>query len=810
MGSHEVVKQKSQRVDFQSSYFQRQNSQRSHSKRQRSPSYQSVTHSFLATLLVSVLSVSLAMALPRWAQAQRNESIATDADFFEKDSKNQKLHLRGHVNVTYKGYHIVCDEADLDQKTDDLDCRGHVTLKTPQSVIRGDRIEFNLQTQKATVHEGTITSGQALLDGETIVKTEEPNTYVATNAYLTSCLTCPASWSLKSKQIKATMGKYATLKRPYLSLLGLPVLWLPYLGIPLNSKRKTGLLFPSFFSSNYTGFGILTPFFWAINRSQDLTITTGYYWIRKGPHLLLDYRYASGPLSEGSLSFGYLRDRFDDRPDHRWFFRFNQVYQLPQDYSFFMNLQLTEDTDYLRDFPTHLQALGQPALDNRISLSKNTKTWHLSVDTSYYVSLLEREIRTDNRLSLHRFPSLNFRTKEFQLWKNTPLTFQYRGQYLNVGRQGPAFDSVELCDGSLCIPSQNSRMGFQYFNSNNQTSDLIRTGQRVDQRIELSSPFWIGPWLDIKPQLTLRHTQYALGVPSIEGQNYDALPSRSLIKAEMNVRTFLSRVYSTKSDDRQIKHTIIPRVHYQFLPFFRQSDHFFFGTNQQLSTFREAQPVDDTDLDIHNGGRGIQFDFNDRIVGRHLIRYGLINRINVKQGSSYKQLLRFDLSQAFDIRESTREGGLPWQQIRGDINFRVNRVSLSGWAEHYPYHDTTNMALRSQWKVLPFLNMTLNYQLNTPITQDPADTDSFFRNDSIDFGLGYSGRYFRINGMVFYSPRGDTVQLTPTRISEPKFRRWRVDFDIRPPGRCWRIYGFVGQVLGSEDIQRSVQGEFLF
>jgi len=749
--------------------------------------------------------ILLFLFLSQLASANDSERIATDADFSERNLKTQTLYLKGNANITYKDYHLVCDEATLYQKTNDLNCVGNVTIKSPLSTIQGDRALFNLKTKKA----GTVRSGQILLDAEEIIKTEEPQTYEAKNAYLTTCLSCPAAWSLKSKSIKATLNKYAELKQPYFNILGFPIIWLPYLGVPLNTKRKTGFLFPKFFSSSHTGFGFLFPFFWAINRSQDITLTTGYYWERKGPHMLLNYRYSYGPRSEGNLRFGYLRDRFDDRPDHRWFFNFNQVYQLPKNFSFFMNLQLTEDNFYLRDFPRHLEVLGQPSLDNRISLTKNTEKWHLNIDTSYNVSLLEKEIRTDDQFGLHRFPSLSFRTKSLRLLKKYPFTFQYKANYLNVGRQGPAFDTVNLCDSDRCIGTRNAPTGFNYWDPSTQTGDLIRTGQRIDNQLIFSSPFWIGPWLDIDPKLTAQWTQYALGVPSNIDQEYDALPSRSLIKTEVNLRTFLTKRYQ-RPNDTEIKHTIIPRIHYQYVPFFNQTNHRFFGTVDRLSAFREAQPVDDSDINIAEGGRGLQFDFNDRIVGRHLIRFGLINRINRKKARTYSQMLRFDLSQAFDIREAQRQGGFPWQEIRADINLRLRPVSISGWAEHFPHHKVTNMALRSTWNLSRRASFLLNYQLNTPITQDPKDIDIFSRTDSIDFGLTFGIRAFRITGMGFYSPRGDTIETPMGPVSEARFRRWTVTFDLTPPGRCWRLQGFLGKVLGSEDTQRKIQAEIIF
>src|SRR5690606_33654658 len=59
-----------------------------------------------------------------------------------------------------------------------------------------------------------------------------------------------------------------------LEFFGLPIAYLPYFWSPDPTvKRKTGFLAPQFVMSNSLGFGVTTPFFWAIAPNYDLTIS---------------------------------------------------------------------------------------------------------------------------------------------------------------------------------------------------------------------------------------------------------------------------------------------------------------------------------------------------------------------------------------------------------------------------------------------------------------------------------------------------------------------------------------------------------
>src|SRR5258706_581794 len=92
----------------------------------------------------------------------------------------------------------------------------------------------------------------------------------------------------------------STTRRPSACV---PMAYLPYMSTPDPTvKRKTGFLMPSYTSTTGYGFGVETPFYWAMAPDYDMTfsprITT-----RQGPLLQAEFRQR---LLDGAYSIkGY-------------------------------------------------------------------------------------------------------------------------------------------------------------------------------------------------------------------------------------------------------------------------------------------------------------------------------------------------------------------------------------------------------------------------------------------------------------------------------------------------------------------------
>ena len=76
-----------------------------------------------------------------------------------------------------------------------------------------------------------------------------------------------------------------------LEFLGVPMAYMPYFSAPDPTvKRKTGVLMPTYSTSNVYGFAVTVPYFWALAPNYDVTFTPTIT-TRQGPLLQGEWRH---------------------------------------------------------------------------------------------------------------------------------------------------------------------------------------------------------------------------------------------------------------------------------------------------------------------------------------------------------------------------------------------------------------------------------------------------------------------------------------------------------------------------------------
>jgi hypothetical protein len=136
------------------------------------------------------------------------------------------------------------------------------------------------------------------------------NDYAARNALFTPCRCSrdeKPAWAFRADSVEAQIGGYADLKNAVLEIGGIPVLYLPYLKLPLKDKRQSGFLMPVTGFQQVTGTTFTQPIFFDIGPNQDVTATTDFFQYR-GTRLGLEYRIKQRVDSGWNLKLEGIRD----------------------------------------------------------------------------------------------------------------------------------------------------------------------------------------------------------------------------------------------------------------------------------------------------------------------------------------------------------------------------------------------------------------------------------------------------------------------------------------------------------------------
>jgi LPS-assembly protein len=164
-----------------------------------------------------------------------------------------------------------------------------------------------------------------------------------------------------------------------------PILYMPYLTFPLDNKRKSGFLAPTFGTSGKSGFEASLPYYWAIAENLDATATPKVF-TKRGVQLGGEFRYLE-PTFAGETQAEFLpNDRIAQRD--RWFAALKHAHRLWwPGWSASINAQGVSDNNYFRDLSTKIALTSQTNLPRDAVIAYNDDTWAFSTRALAYQTL---------------------------------------------------------------------------------------------------------------------------------------------------------------------------------------------------------------------------------------------------------------------------------------------------------------------------------------------------------------------------------------------------------------------------------------
>ncbi len=201
--------------------------------------------------------------------------------------------------------------------------RGNIVYVSGGNRISAERMEFNTKTRTGTffVAFGTATlrdkpnpgpfGGQepdAYFWGDELRKVG-PKKFTIVRGGFTTCVQPTPRWDVQSGSITINLDDYALLRNAIFRVKDVPILYLPVFYYPIQEDdRATGFLMPVYGSTTARGQSISNSFFWAVSRSQDVTLY--HDWFSKtGQQIGGEYRYIAGPGSQGNGQGSFLNER---------------------------------------------------------------------------------------------------------------------------------------------------------------------------------------------------------------------------------------------------------------------------------------------------------------------------------------------------------------------------------------------------------------------------------------------------------------------------------------------------------------------
>lgn len=470
------------------------------------------------------------------------ESSATNIFAEHVDSSDPKTYqLDGHVSLARYDQLLQAEHMTYNDRTTAYLARGHVTYQDSGQLLSASQVQGTTQPDYAVAddvnYQLLISHGNGTATRAELVDSAHS---IFTQATYSTCDPGHHIWEFRAGQITTNKQTGVGVARDATLRLGnVPILYLPWISFPIDDRRKTGFLYPTFSNNSNSGVSVSIPYYLNLAPNYDATLTPHLY-SKRGLMLGSQFRYLLGS-SKGQLDITYLpSDRLagsdhDNRPRSiedgadRYLVQFQHVTGLGHGWRLHAAINRASDKYYFQDFESELKGYVTPSvLASNAGLSGSGRWWDASVVFTEFQNV--DPIYTDSRLQYKRWPAATF---SFDL----PLS-----RTLDLGMHSEA-------------------VAFR--------KDAAVEGNRLDLYPYLEADWQGAAWF-VRPRVAWRYTSYELiNHPDLYGYT-QTRPSRSLPISSLDSGLIFER--DTSLFGEHYTQTLEPRLYYLYVPYRDQRD----------------------------------------------------------------------------------------------------------------------------------------------------------------------------------------------------------------------------------------------
>ncbi|NNA16091.1 LPS-assembly protein LptD [Pseudomonas lundensis] len=562
--------------------------------------------------------------------------------------------LAGDVVMRQGSMQIEADEASLYQAENRGELNGKVRLRDNGALIVGDHADVQLDTGAAKVDNAEYILHKSRIRGSALYAKRGENAIIRLkDGTYTTCEPNSNAWQLKGNNITLNPATgFGTATNVTLRVKDIPVFYTPYIYFPIDDRRQSGFLPPSFSSSTDTGFMLVTPYYFNLAPNYDATLYPRYM-TKRGLLMEGEFRYLT-ESSEGQFGAAYLNDKDDKRKDQTDYK--DTRYMLNWQHKGGLDSRVLTEVDYTKiSDPYYFQDLqseqigveSQDYVNQQGSVTYRGDTFNAKLNAQAYQLATVTQITPYNKL-----PQITF---------NGALPYHPGGVNFNY--------NTELVRFERDLESGN------YVNENGTSDPRLDTnvkglaranGTRLNLAPSMSLPM-TASYGYVTPTLKYMYTQYDLDLDSkgkstlLAGEQYKSSQTRSVPIASIDSGLYFDR--NTQWFGTNYRQTLEPRAFYLYVPERDQQDIPVFDTGE--STFSYSSLWRDN-----------RFSGSDRVGDENKLSLGLTSRWIEENGFERQ---RISVGQAYYFKD--RKVQMPGIEENRDDS----TSSVSPYALEYAY-----------------------------------------------------------------------------------------------------------------------------
>lgn len=553
------------------------------------------------------------------------DRLFLSADTFDYDQELDLLWLSGDVRGTQGNRFVAANKVVYGRNTSDLVAQGNIFLANPGVRLIADRAQLNLGSDQGRLFDvhyrftGEINAHGNADQAEQV----RPTLTRYQNITYSTCRPGRQDWSLDAAKLELDQAKgWGVALNTKLRVRGLPVFYTPYFSFPIDNRRKSGFLVPTFGSSERNGIELTVPYYWNIAPQMDIAFFPRYLG-KRGPMLGTEFRYLSPRQRVRFFGEILSEDSQVDRQDRgaRWALRIEQAGSFGRRWSTRLKYNAVSDDEYFEDFGTRLEQTSTRNIERRGDLNYSGMGWFLRTRLQEYQTLDATLAPASQPYA--RLPQLIF----------------------GINRHHRVDSGIEL------------GVSGEY--------DYFHHDTRVHGHRATLLPFarWPlrKPYGHLTPQLNLYLAGYDL---RNQQPDKDAHPSYVIPSFNLDAELVFER--TVKWFDQESLQTLEPRLFYLYTPFTEQEDTPDFDTSRLSFSY-------------DNLFRLNRFSGWDRIGDANQVTLGLTSRTLARD--SGRELLRASIGQILYARDrEVQLSGPPEEESSSSVAGLLSTQFLRNWS----------------------------------------------------------------------------------------------------------------------------------
>jgi LPS-assembly protein len=559
------------------------------------------------------------------------------AESQERDGSVYRLH--GHPAELEDARMLFrANEIEWNEETGEVRASGNVFFWNFDQNLKlwASRLEYNTDAErgkffdvigethtKIVARPGVLTSSEPFhFEGEWAERIGEK--YILYHGWATNCKLPNPWWRLKGSKFDIIPNDRAITHGSTYIVRHFPIFYTPFFYHSLASEpRKSGFLMPNVGHSSRRGEMVGAGYFWAINRSADVTYRVQDFTARGFTHHV-DFRAKPRAGSHYDLVLYGVQDRGIQssstcsgcpRPPA---VKYSGVSLYAVGRSDLGNGWTAQGQfNYITSFrfrqewtESFNEAIGSEVHSNGF-VNKNWSTYTFDIVAARLENFQSAEIPEKdpttgstryltNAVVIRKLPELQFYSRDHSLFGNLPIWYSFESAAGLLYRSAPVFDA------------------------NNNLIDTYETGKfmnRVNFAPHLTTAFHFGHWLHIVPSFGFHETYYAEGQDRNQ-QGYYTVVGTNFVRSARDLSVdfifpTLYRVFDQKTVfGDKLKHVIEPRATYRYVT----------GIGDSFNDF-------------------IRFDDVDLLSNTNEVKLSLTNRIYAKRGDNVQEIFTWEIAQ---------------------------------------------------------------------------------------------------------------------------------------------------------------------